>query len=156
MSQKHYVYEFRTRRVRRSYTLTAPLTQLSQPDAVAQVVRHITKGDARETMILFLLDTQYSIIGYEIIAIGGLASVDVHPRELFRPAIVAPANSIVIAHNHPSNSVVVSDADITLTQRIKDAGDLLGIPLLDHVIVTDDDYVSLFEQGLCPGREKAI
>lgn len=147
-AKSNFLYEFRTRRVRRSMAMEVPTDHIISPSIVAQVVRHVTKGDAREHFIAFYLDAKNTLIGYEVVAIGGLSNVDVHPREVFRPAIIAPASAIVIAHNHPSGDCSPSPEDKELTRRISSAGELLGIPLLDHVIVSDNDWTSFNDSEL--------
>lgn len=141
---KQYVYEFRTRRIRRSMAMDAPVRNAHGPDDVANIVRHVTRGDARESFLVFMLDAKGGLIGYEVVAVGLLTHVDVHPREVFRPAIVAPAASIIVAHNHPSGDSAPSPEDCALTERLGECGELLGIPLLDHVVVGNDDFVSIY------------
>lgn len=89
------------------------------------------------------LDARNKWIGAEIIAIGSMSGVQVHPREVFRAAIIAGAGSIIIAHNHPSGDLEPSPEDASLTARLAEAGELLGIPLLDHLIITDTDYTQV-------------
>lgn len=145
---KFYVYEFRTRRVRRSIARDVSDKIITCPEQVAQIVRHMTKGDARENFFMFMLDTRNQILGFEVIAIGGLVGVEVHPREVFRSAIINATAAIVLAHNHPSNICTASPEDIALTRRMVQAGELLGIPVCDHVIVGEDKYTSLHELGI--------
>lgn len=152
--KKHYVYEFRTRRIRRSMAMDAPSQNISHPESVAQIVRHVTKGDARESFLVFFIDSKNNLLGYEVIAVGSLVGVEIHPRELFRPAIVAPAAAIIVAHNHPSGDSTPSQEDLFLTERIQKAGELLGIPLMDHVVVTDDDFTSIHSLGLIDTKDK--
>ncbi|BAG09059.1 JAB domain-containing protein [Finegoldia magna] len=94
--------------------------------------------DEKERLISILLDTKNKIIGIDLVSIGTLNSSLVHPRELFRKAILAGANSIIIAHNHPSNSTEPSSADIAMAKRLEKCGDILGIPLLDSLIIAFD------------------
>ena len=149
--QKSFIYEFRTRRVRRAITVEVPSVRLESPSSVADLVRQFTKGDARENFFVFFLDAKNSLVGFEVVAIGTLAEVAVHPREVFRSAIVAPASAIVLAHNHPSNSCEPSDEDRALTRRLVSAGEVLGIPVLDHVVVSEDDHTSLSQNGFIQG-----
>jgi len=79
----------------------------------------------------------------EIISIGTLTETLVHPREVFEPAIRHFASSIVLAHNHPSKNMEVSDEDIKLTEKLIQSGTILDIEVLDHIIITDDGYISL-------------
>lgn len=91
--------------------------------------------DEKERFICILLDTKNKIIGIDLVSIGTLNSSLVHPRELFRKAILAGANSIIIAHNHPSNSLDPSGADIEVAKRLEKCGNILGIQLLDSLII---------------------
>ena len=89
------------------------------------------------------LDTHYQLIHDEVISIGGLTSNIVHPREVFRPALEYSASAVILAHNHPSGVVKPSEADIAVTRQIVEAGKILGISLLDHVIVTKSKFESI-------------
>jgi len=149
---KLYVYEFRTRRVRRSGVaeLHERYNPCSSPHVVAALVRKLTEGDAREHMFLICLDSHNKVLGFETVAIGFLDGVTVHPRELFRTAIVAPAAAIIIAHNHPSGNAKPSEEDKALTARIHKGGELLGIPLVDHVVVGEDSHFSFAQKRYFP------
>lgn len=111
------------------------------------MLRSVIEGADREHFFTVSLDARGNILGYELVAIGTLDGVDVHPREVFRSAILAGASSIIVGHNHPSGSTEPSPDDVALTRRLRSAGELLGIPLIDHVIVTEHSHVSLDEQG---------
>lgn len=87
------------------------------------------------------------MIAKEIISIGSLSPAIVHPRELFRSVIKRASASVICAHNHPSGDPTPSTEDIVLTKRLVEVGDLIGIPLLDHMIIGDGSYVSLKERG---------
>ena len=91
----------------------------------------------------FYLDSQNKVISREIVSIGTLNASLIHPRELFRTAIIRNANSIIISHNHPSGSLEPSKEDIKITDQLRKAGDILNIQLLDHVIVTKEGHYSL-------------
>jgi len=95
-----------------------------------------------------LLNQKNGIIGINTVSVGNLSSSIVHPREVFKPAIVAGAASIIVAHNHPSGDPTPSSNDIYVTTRLKEAGDILGIAVLDHVIIGDGCYVSLKARDL--------
>ena len=84
----------------------------------------------------------------KMIAMGTANKVDVHPRDIFRFAIQKNAVSIIISHNHPSGNLVPSKDDLELTERVKKAGELLGIPVLDHIVLAPgNDYLSLADRG---------
>ena len=95
------------------------------------------------------LDGAHHIIGTpRIVTVGLLTCNQVHPREVFAPAIAARAESIIVAHNHPSGTLEASPEDIAMTERLVKAGRILGIEVLDHVIVSRSGYLSLRQQGV--------
>lgn len=89
------------------------------------------------------LDSHYQLIHDETISIGSLTANIIHPREVFRPAIEYSASAVILAHNHPSGIVKPSEADIAITRQIVEAGKMLGIGVLDHVIITKTKYESI-------------
>ena len=94
-----------------------------------------------------LLNSSGTFIHSEIITKGTLNASLVHPREVFRIAIYNSAASIILVHNHPSGQLVASREDIRITQQLVESGKIIEIPVLDHIIVSNKDYVSLREQG---------
>ena len=112
--------------------------QHNRPEAFEELLNKYFSlfRDEKERLICILLDTKNKIIGIDLVSIGTLNSSLVHPRELFRKAILAGANSIIIAHNHPSNSLDPSSADIDVAKRLEKCGNILGIQLLDSLIIT--------------------
>jgi DNA repair protein RadC len=126
-------------------------TALRGPEDVARYAR-ATFGDAdQETFVVLGLDARARVRLVRTVAIGSVAHVDVHPREVFRPLVRAGLHSAIAVHNHPSGEPDPSQADIELTRRLADVGRLLGIPLLDHLVVTRTRSVSLATLGLVPG-----
>jgi DNA repair protein RadC len=97
---------------------------------------------------VFYLDTRNQEIKRDIVSIGTLNYNLVHPREVFEPAVKNLAASVIVAHNHPSGCLEPSDEDLSLTKRLAQAGKLLGIELLDHVIVTREGFMSFKQKGL--------
>ncbi len=89
------------------------------------------------------LNTHYRVVHDEVISIGSLTANIIHPREVFKPAIDRGASAVIIAHNHPSGVVEASEADIEITKQLIEAGKILGISLLDHVIITSKAYKSI-------------
>lgn len=100
------------------------------------------RDSKKEHFLAFYLDTQNRLIERQIISIGTLSSSLVHPREVFEPAIKLSAASIIIAHNHPSDSIDPSMEDIEITNRLKEAGKIMGIKVIDHVIITKSYYAN--------------
>lgn len=105
-------------------------------------------NEAQEVLVTLMLNTKNDIIGVQEITRGSLSASIVHPREVFKAAILHNAASIILAHNHPSGNPTASREDIAVTDRIVKAGKLLDIPLLDHVIIGDPAFVSLKEKGI--------
>ena len=102
----------------------------------------------REHFITITLDGASRVINTHIISIGTLNQSLVHPREVFYPAIRDKSAAIIIAHNHPSGQLFPSRADTQVTTRLKDAGKLIGINVVDHIILTPDGYYSFQDEGL--------
>ena len=136
---------------RRAAQLELPLgTPLRNPTDVGVYVR-ARLGDAPSERFLVLgLDARQRVRVVETVAIGTVSSVEVHPREVFRPLVRAGLHSAIAVHNHPSGDPSPSDADLELTRRLVDVGVLLGIPLLDHLVVTTREVVSMAALGLLP------
>jgi len=121
--------------------------QISSPQDLFDQLRDIC-ALKKEHFIIFYLDSRNQSIKREIISIGLLNASLVHPREVFEPAIKNLAAQIVLAHNHPSGNLEPSDDDLSLTRRLVQAGQLLGIEVLEHLIVTKEAYFSFKEHGL--------
>lgn len=102
-------------------------------------------GVVQEMFFVLGLDIRNGLVGVVEVARGSVASVEVHPREVFRPLIRMAAACGVLAHNHPSGDPTPSDEDVNLTQRMKDIGNLVGIPIIDHVVIAGGRYQSLGE-----------
>jgi DNA repair protein RadC len=107
----------------------------------------ILKNDAREHFFTLFLNGSHEVVCYATTSIGTANATLVHAREVFQPAILSGAVAVVVAHNHPSGNCEPSSEDRIVTKQLRDAGDLLGIRLLDHVIITTDSYRSFAENG---------
>lgn len=118
------------------------------PDEVVALVRGRLRGKKKEHFLALLLDTRNQLIKVAEISVGSLDTSLVHPREVFKEAISASAASVIFVHNHPSGDPEASEDDIKLTKRLAEAGEIVGIDVLDHIIVCDKDYLSLKRQGL--------
>jgi DNA repair protein RadC len=134
------------REVRATYQqTTSRVFAIKGPDDVAEFVRSILTDNSREHFVALYLDGAHQVASYSIVSIGTANSAVAHPREVFQRAILAGAVSIIIAHNHPSGVLTPSDEDHKVTKRLKDAGEILGIKLLDHLIISDDENVSIID-----------
>ena len=109
-------------------------------------------GKEKEMFFALLLDSKNRLLREEVVSVGTLTASLVHPREVFRPAIRESAASIIVAHNHPSGDPSPSAEDLDVTARLKSAGELMGIPVLDHVILGAGTYTSLAERGRMKGE----
>ncbi len=114
----------------------------------AKILMPVLSNLKKEHFIGLFLDARKKIIKQETIFIGSLDSSVIHPREIFNVALAESAAAVIIAHNHPSGDLSPSDEDIDVSKQISKAGDILGIPVLDHLIVGNDRYLSLNEKGL--------
>lgn len=103
-------------------------------------------GVRQELFIALALDVRNMVLAEIEVARGCLTGVEVHPREVFRPLIRVSAAAVVVSHNHPSGDPRPSPEDLALTDRLRKVGELVGIPVLDHVIVAGPEYVSLAER----------
>jgi len=127
---------------RRKFTKqTAPL--IDSPEKVIEQLGHI-KNKKQEHFVLLTLDGARRLINNRVVSIGTLMCSLVHPREVFSFAIEDRAASIIIAHNHPSGLLDVSRQDREVTQRIRKAGDIVGIRLDDHIIISGDEFISAY------------
>ena len=115
----------------------------------ATIAKDFLAGVDREHTVVMCLDTKQNINALNTISVGTLNSTLVHPREVFKPAILANSNAIIIFHNHPSGDPSPSRDDLDITKRLVEAGNILGIEVLDHIIIGDNgSYVSLKERGV--------
>lgn len=137
------VYEYS---VTREKVLEVRDEKLNSPDVVADFVLSLNLNDSeREHFIVLFLDTRNKLKGYQVVSVGTQNTSQVHPREVYRLALVMGAVKIIVAHNHPTNDLSPSIQDIQSTNRLIEAGKTLGVPLMDHLIVSDDDYHSMRE-----------
>lgn len=118
----------------------------SVKETVAQLAD--LRGKQKEYFVVLYLNARKQLIHKEIVSIGALTETLAHPREVFEPAIRLFASSVILAHNHPSKNIEVSEADIKLTEKLIQSGTILDIEVLDHIIVTDNGYISFREKGL--------
>jgi len=118
------------------------------PEHVASLLRGRLKDKKKEHFLALLLDTRNQLIKVAEISVGSLDTSIVHPREAFKEAISASAASVIFVHNHPSGDPEASEDDIKLTKRLAEAGEIVGIDVLDHIIIGDKKYLSLKRQGL--------
>jgi len=130
---------------------------LKNPEAVARYARTSLRGATQEVFWVIGLDTRQRVCLVQEVGRGSVAGVVVHPREVFRPLIRAGVHTSIFVHNHPSSGdCEPSSEDIEMTARLCEVGGLLGIPVLDHLIVTDSGHCSLAQRGYLPHVGSAL
>ncbi len=122
--------------------------KISSPDDVVKKYQSRFRDLKQEMFQVLLLDSANHLLDEKIITVGTLNSSLVHPREVFKPAILEPAASIILLHNHPSGNPEPSQDDVQITRQIVEAGKILSIPVHDHIILAIDKYCSFVEKGL--------
>ena len=121
---------------------------IKDPQSVVKAIRASIKDKAKEHFKLILLNPRNKIIGISTISIGTLNASFVHPREVFKDAITHNAYSVVLAHNHPSGDSEPSEDDLMITKKLVEAGKILDIKVIDHIIITKSGYFSFKEKNL--------
>jgi DNA repair protein RadC len=129
--------------------------QVRSPQDVVRRWMPRLRFEQQEHLIVILLNTKNEIIAEEEIFVGTLDSSIAHPREVFKSAIRRSSAALILLHNHPSGDPTPSGEDIRLTRQMAQAGEILGIEVLDHVILGDQRYRSLREEGVLPLSEKS-
>lgn len=122
--------------------------KIRSPRDIYNLLGPSLRDEKREHFIALLLDTKNGVLRSRTVSVGDLSSSIVHPREVFAEAIRHGAASLIVAHNHPSGDPTPSPEDIAVTRRLAEAGELLGIELLDHIVLGDNRWTSLKEKGL--------
>ena len=121
---------------------------IDHPQKVVKLARQLLNGVDKEHLLVIPVDAAAKPVGIEIVSIGSLNGAVLEPREVFKHAILSNAAGILIIHNHPSGNVIPSEEDCRVTERVRQAGDLLGIPVLDHIILGDEEmYLSMKEEN---------
>ncbi|MTO64836.1 DNA repair protein RadC [Turicibacter sanguinis] len=123
------------------------IRQILSPNDAYEMIKEQLDGLDREQFIIACLNTKNEPTNISVVSVGSLNKAIVHPREVFKTAILSNAASIMAFHNHPSGETTPSQQDIQLTNRLYEAGELLGIKLLDHLIIGDGTFTSLKEKG---------
>ena len=135
---------------RRAEEQTRRGTPILDARTAVEILEPLLRDETREIVIVLALDTKRRMLCLPItVAIGTIDSVPCHPREIFRPLIRVSASAAILVHLHPSSGEPVpSPEDVMLTSRLKEAGELLGLPLLDHIVIGRGCYVSMLDRGL--------
>ena len=135
--------------VRISQASQIKIGQITSSTKAGEMLLLEMRGLQQEHLVVLYLNTKNEIIKKETIFIGGLNSSIAHPREIFRGAVRYSAARMIVGHNHPSGNPEPSEADIQFTRRMSECGELMGIDLLDHIIIGEQEFISLKELGAC-------
>lgn len=131
--------------------------EIASPEKVVKMVRRLLDGIDKECMLAIPVDTKSKPLGIEFVAMGALNCAYAFAREIYKHALISNAMGVIIVHNHPSGDAMPSEADWKFTRGIQEAGDLLGVELLDHIIVGDEEkYFSMSETHRWEIREKYV
>ena len=120
--------------------------KISGPEDIYELVKDELASSDREMLVSIMLATSNRLIGVETVSVGTLNSSETSPREVFKSAILANANGIILCHNHPSGDLTPSSCDYLITDEMTKIGELLGVRVLDHIIVSHTGYKSLKEE----------
>lgn len=127
---------------------TEYLSTIHSPIDAVIILQPMLEDCDREKFIALLLDTKNHVVAANTVSIGTVNASLVHPREIFKVALLCNASAVILAHNHPSGNPTPSHEDIDITNRLKKAGEILGIEVIDHIIIGDGTWTSFREKGL--------
>lgn len=122
--------------------------QITCPEDAAALIVPLLQGRDREHCLLVTLDVKHRLLGVDTVSVGSVDHTFMAPREIFRDALAAGASAVFLAHNHPSGDPTPSVEDRQVTRRLAQAGVMLGVELLDHLVMGDPDWVSLARLGV--------
>lgn len=122
--------------------------QIKDSDDIKRMLQDYMKNFDREHFVALFLNGKQQVQSIHEVSVGTINRTMVHPREVFKAAILANAVSIAVAHNHPSGEVLPSDLDLLVTERLCEAGKIIGIDVIDHLIIGGNQYYSFAENGL--------
>lgn len=142
------IVKYRLELVKESSKVYEVESKISSPSDVRDYIEQIFKlsNQAEEVMVMLVLDIKNNVIGAFEVSRGSLNSSIVHPREVFKRALLLNGASIILAHNHPSGDTTPSREDIEVTKRLVEGGDILGIGILDHLIIGDNGRYKSFKE----------
>ena len=120
---------------------------VGNPQDAYELAKEMLEDEDREKLLACFLDTKNQPVALHVVSIGSLNSSIIHPREIFKAAVLSNAASIILYHNHPSGNPTPSLEDYSATERLQECGKLIGIDLLDHIIIGNEVYYSMREKG---------
>ncbi len=121
---------------------------ISGPGDAASFMRGLLRDEVREHFLALYLNGAHQVVSFSLVSLGDATSAPVHAREVFQGALLVGACALIVGHNHPSGDVQPSTEDVDVTRKLKQAGELLRVPLLDHVLFSQTDYVSFHERKI--------
>ncbi len=124
------------------------IRKIGSPKDCVELGKKFLEDADREQLIVCCLDTKNQPTAINVVSVGNLNNSLVHPREVFKPAILSNSASIILFHNHPTGDPTPSNEDKLITERLRESGEILGIKLIDHIIIGDNSYYSLKEKGI--------
>lgn len=142
----HYLKIYKTELVREG-SLKYEENSITGPKIAAEILQDYLRGVDREHFVVLMLNAKNKVIGINTVSVGTIDTSLIHPRETFKAAILCNASRIILGHNHPSGDPYPSKEDKMITERLKEAGKILGIQVLDHIVIGDKKYFS-FEEDL--------
>ena len=134
--------------IRASKNAILPKIKIDHPSQVYQLVKDELQHEKREHFIVILLDIKGCVICHQVVAIGTLSNALVHPREVFYPAIRHKAANLILVHNHPSGDLTPSPQDYEVTRQLIEVGQIMGMPISDHLIISERGFLSMRQQGV--------
>lgn len=124
-----------------------PDRRYTTPEQISQIFSFLI-SESKEYFFVMHMDGKNRISCLDCVSVGSLNQSIVHPREVFKTALLSSAAAIILIHNHPTGDPSPSSEDIAITRRLREAGEIMGIKVLDHIIVGDGEYISFVERGL--------
>lgn len=124
------------------------IRKIQAPKDAVELGKRFLEDSDREQLLVCCLDAKNQPTAINVVSVGNLNNSIVHPREVFKSAILSNSASIILFHNHPSGDPTPSKEDTNITERVKECGNILGIKLIDHIIIGDNSYYSLKENGI--------
>lgn len=122
--------------------------RVDRPETAAELIQKMIGDSDRENLVLVCLDMKNKPTSVQVISTGSLNASIVHPREVFKSVLLSNAACFIIGHNHPSGDLTPSPEDIDITERLIQVGEVIGVPMIDHVIVSDNDFLSMRKSGV--------
>jgi len=132
----------------RESSILYDIRRIEAPKDAVELGKKFLEESDREQLLVCCLDAKNQPTAINVVSVGNLNTSLVHPREVFKPAILSNSASIILFHNHPSGDPTPSKEDTNITERLKESGKILGIELIDHIIIGDNSYCSLKEKGI--------